>query len=316
VSVASPLAARPRPPRVGILCSRIRVEEKLLLQAFRARDIEPERIDDDEVTLEVDGDGHAPIRWDVVLGRSLSQSRELAALRVLEAHGVTTVNRASVVATCGDKVATSSALARHLLPTPRTVIAFTPEAALRAIEELGYPVVIKPPVGSWGRMVARLNDRDAAEAVLDHKHHLGGAQDSVFYVQEHIDKPGRDIRSFVAGDQTICAIYRHSDHWITNTARGGRATNCPVTEEIDRLSRGAAQAVGGGVLAVDLLERPDGDLLISEVNHTMEFRNSIEVTGVDIPGRIADHVLAVARRAQTAAATAGSVAGMAAGVAP
>jgi len=201
-----------------------------------------------------------------------------------------------VVAVCGDKVATSAALARRGLPTPRTLVAFTPEAALRGVEELGYPVVIKPAVGSWGRMVSRLNDRDAAEAVLEHKRALGSAADSVFYVQEHVDKPGRDIRSFVVGGETICAIYRESEHWITNTARGGHASNCPVTAEIDRLSRGAADAVGGGMVAVDLLESRDGRLLISEVNHTMEFRNSIDTTGVDIPGRMADHVLALAVR--------------------
>jgi [lysine-biosynthesis-protein LysW]--L-2-aminoadipate ligase len=282
-------------PRIGILCSRIRVEEKLLLQAFRARGTEPERIDDDEVVLDIRGPAGVPPRWDVVVDRSLSQTRALAALRVLEAQGVPTVNTAAVVATCGDKLATSAALAARGLPSPRTLIAFTPEAALRAIEELGYPVVIKPAVGSWGRMVSRLNDRDAAEAVLEHKRALGSAADSVYYIQEHVDKPGRDIRSFVVGGETICAIYRMSEHWITNTARGGHASNCPVTAEIDRLSRGAAGAVGGGMVAVDLLERGDGELLISEVNHTMEFRHSIDTTGVDIPGRMADHVLALAR---------------------
>ena len=293
------------PPRIGILCSRIRVEEKLLLQALRARGAEPERIDDDQVTLEICGEagpGGLPAAaaatpvWDVVFDRSLSQTRALAALRVLEAQGIVTVNTARVVATCGDKVATSAALAGRGLPSPRTLVAFTPEAALRAVEELGYPVVIKPAVGSWGRMVSRLNDRDAAEAVLEHKRALGTAANSVFYVQEHVDKPGRDIRSFVIGGETICAIYRRSEHWITNTARGGEASNCPVTAEIDRLSRAAAEAVGGGMVAVDLMERGDGELLISEVNHTMEFRNSIDTTGVDIPGRMADHVLALAER--------------------
>jgi [lysine-biosynthesis-protein LysW]--L-2-aminoadipate ligase len=283
-------------PRIGVLCSRIRLEEKLLLQALRARGAEPVRIDDDEAVLEIRGQAGTSPPWDAVLDRSLSQSRALAALRVLEAQGVTTVNAAAVVAVCGDKVATSAALARRGLPTPRTLVAFTPEAALRGVEELGYPVVIKPAVGSWGRMVSRLNDRDAAEAVLEHKRALGSAADSVFYVQEHVDKPGRDIRSFVVGGETICAIYRESEHWITNTARGGHASNCPVTAEIDRLSRGAADAVGGGMVAVDLLESRDGRLLISEVNHTMEFRNSIDTTGVDIPGRMADHVLALAAR--------------------
>ena len=123
---------------------------------------------------------------------------------------------------------------------------------------------------------------------------LGSYHHSIFYIQQYVDKPGRDIRSFVIGDQTIAAIYRRSDHWITNTARGGKTSNCPVTPEIHELSIAAAKAVGGGVVAVDLLETRAGELLVNEVNYTMEFRNSIDVTGVDIPGAIADYVLQVA----------------------
>jgi [lysine-biosynthesis-protein LysW]--L-2-aminoadipate ligase len=175
-------------------------------------------------------------------------------------------------------------------------MAFTPESALRAIETLGYPVVLKPAIGSWGRLLAKISDRDAAEALLEHKETLGSYQHAIFYIQEYVDKPARDIRSFVVGDETIGAIYRESDHWITNTARGGRARNCPITPELDQLSLAAARAVGGGVLAIDILEHADG-LLVSEVNYTMEFRNSIETTGVDIPGRIVDFVVAVGRAA-------------------
>jgi [lysine-biosynthesis-protein LysW]--L-2-aminoadipate ligase len=176
------------------------------------------------------------------------------------------------------------------------MIAFTPESALQAIERIGYPVVLKPAIGSWGRLLAKISDREAAEALLEHKETLGSYQHAIFYVQEYVEKPGRDIRSFVVGEETICAIYRESEHWVTNTARGARARNCPLTPEIDRVSRAAAAAVGGGVLAIDILER-DGELLVSEVNYTMEFRNSIEVTGVDIPGRIVDHVLRTGERA-------------------
>jgi len=140
-----------------------------------------------------------------------------------------------------------------------------------------------------------VNDREAAEAILEHKTVLGSYHHSIFYIQEFIDKPQRDIRTFVVNDETICGIYRTSEHWITNTARGGRASNCPITPEIDSLSRAAARAVGGGVVAVDILERPGGEMLVNEVNYTMEFRNSIDTTGVDIPGRVVDYVLAVGR---------------------
>jgi [lysine-biosynthesis-protein LysW]--L-2-aminoadipate ligase len=208
---------------------------------------------------------------------------------------VRTVNRLEVVQTCGDKLATTSALVREGVPTPQVKIAFTPESALEAIEAMGYPVVLKPSVGSWGRLLSKINDRQAAEAILEHKQTLGGYQHHIYYIQEYVDKPARDIRAFVVGDETICAIYRYSEHWVTNTARGGRASNCPVTPQIHALSLAAARAVGGGVVAVDLLETPDGRLLVNEVNHTMEFRNSIDTTGVNIPGRIVDYVLKVAR---------------------
>jgi [lysine-biosynthesis-protein LysW]--L-2-aminoadipate ligase len=248
-----------------------------------------DRLDDRELVFDLQ---RPQLSYDVVLERSLHHSRALYALRVLNLAGVRTVNSYEVALTCGDKINTTTALISAGVPSPRTLVAFTPESALAAIETLGYPVVLKPAIGSWGRLLAKISDRDAAEALLEHKETLGSYQHAIFYIQEYVRKPARDIRSFVVGDETICAIYRESEHWITNTARGGRARNCPVTPEIDRLSQAAARAVGGGVLAVDLLEGDDG-LLVSEVNYTMEFRNSIDTTGVDIPGRIVDYVASV-----------------------
>ena len=172
------------------------------------------------------------------------------------------------------------------------LVAHTPESALQAIERLGYPVVLKPAVGSWGRLLSKVNDREAAEAILEHKETLGSYHHSIFYIQKYVEKHGRDIRSFVVGDETICAIYRTSPHWITNTARGGVATNCPVTREVNDISVRAAKAVGGGVVAIDLFETPDG-LMVNEVNYTMEFRNSIDTTGVDIPAKVVDYVVEV-----------------------
>jgi [lysine-biosynthesis-protein LysW]---L-2-aminoadipate ligase len=289
-----------------MLASRVRVEEKLLLDAFRQRNVEVTLLDDRAITFDLSSPDVSWGRYDVILERSLSQYRGLHLLHALEALGVRTVNRYAVAATCDDKYLTTAALMRSGIPTPRTLLAFTPEAALRALDELGYPAVLKPTVGSWGRLLAKVNDREAAEAVLEHKQTLGSFQHSIFYLQEYVEKPGRDIRAFVVGDRTICAIYRTSPHWVTNTARGASATNCPVTPELDALCRAAAQAVGGGVLAVDLLESPRG-VLVSEINATMEFRNSIEPTGVDIPGAIADYALDFARGPRASAPAPGGV---------
>jgi [lysine-biosynthesis-protein LysW]--L-2-aminoadipate ligase len=278
--------------KMGVLCSRVRVEEKMLFAALQERGVDYDRIDPREVVFELGGNGLD--RYDAVLVRCLSHSQAYYITRWLESVGMSAISPHRVVATCGDKLLTSAALQKAGVPIPRTKVAFTPMAALEAIEEMGYPVVLKPLLGSWGRLLARVSDRYAAEAILEHKKTLGGYQHSIFYIQEYVEKPGRDIRSFVAGDETVAAIYRNSTHWITNTAREGTASNCPITPEIDRISRAAAQAVGGGVVAIDILEAPDGRLLVSEVNHTPEFRNSIAPTGVDIPGEIIDYVLEVA----------------------
>jgi [lysine-biosynthesis-protein LysW]---L-2-aminoadipate ligase len=277
--------------RLAILTSRIRVEEKLLIEALRKRAIEFDLIDDGELLLDL---AHPDERWreyDAVLCRSMSQSRGLAVLYVLEHWGVRVYNPAAVTATCNDKLLTTLALLRAGIPTPRTLLAFDPQVTIRGVEMLGYPVVLKPTTGSWGRLLARVNDRDAAEAVLEHQETLGSYQHHVHYVQEHIAKPQRDIRAFVVGGRTICAIYRTSEHWVTNTARGAVASNCPVTPELDGLCARAAQAVGGGILAIDVLEDPQRGLLINEINATMEFRNSIAPTGVDIPNEMLDYVL-------------------------
>jgi [lysine-biosynthesis-protein LysW]--L-2-aminoadipate ligase len=266
-------------PRVGFLYSRIRVEEKLLLERFEKRPgVEVVHINDGETFFDI---AKKPAEVDVLFERSISYSRGLYVTRIFEAHGIPVVNTALVAERCGDKYVTSQILASNGIPTPRVLMAFDENSALQAVEAMGYPCVLKPVVGSWGRLLAKVDNRAAAEAIIEHKSTLG-VNHQVFYIQEYIDKPGRDIRAFVVGEECICAIYRTSEGWITNTARGGVATNCPVTPEIAELCHRAAHAVGGGLLALDLFETGDG-YTINEINHTMEFRNSIATTGVDIP---------------------------------
>jgi [lysine-biosynthesis-protein LysW]--L-2-aminoadipate ligase len=281
--------------RIAILASRIRVEEKLLVEALNRRAITFDIIDDGDLLFELARPDERWRSYDAVVCRSVSQSRGLAVLHVLEHWGIPVYNSATVTTTCNDKLLTTLALQRADLPTPRTLLAFDAQTALRGIETLGYPVVLKPTTGSWGRLLARVNDRDAAEALLEHQETLGSYQHHIHYIQEYIAKPQRDIRAFVVGERTICAIYRTSEHWVTNTARGAVTSNCPVTPELDSLCVRAAQAVGGGILAVDVLEHAERGLLVNEINATMEFRNSIAPTGVDIPNVMLDYVLSHVR---------------------
>ena len=279
--------------KVGFLHSIVRKEEKLLLDEFRSRPgIEVVDIDDRDQVFNLHKN---PYVIDVVLERCVNHSRAIHAIKVFEDFGIPTVNTYHVAEVCGSKFLTTQAIIKARIRTPRCYLAFTPESALAAMDELGYPCVIKPNTGSWGRLLSKVNDRDAAEAILEHKEILGSYHHSIFYIQEYVEKNGRDIRSFVVGDDCICAIYRNSGHWITNTARGGKSSNCPVTDELHDISVRAAKAVGGGVVAIDVFETPEG-LSINEVNYTMEFRNSIDTTGVNIPAKVVDYVLKVGRR--------------------
>jgi [lysine-biosynthesis-protein LysW]--L-2-aminoadipate ligase len=289
--------------KIGVLYSRVRVEEKLLFETMDARGLTYDRIDDRDITFDLAEPGHW-LDYDVILERCINHSRALYALKILNDWGIPTVNTAHVADVCGNKLLTSSALIRAGLPSPTVKVAFTPESAIQAIEEIGYPVILKPAIGSWGRLLSKVNDRDAAEAILEHKEILGSYHHSIFYIQEYIRKPKRDIRAFVVGNETIAAIYRQSEHWITNTARGGVASNCPVTPELNALCVAASNAVGGGITGVDVLEDPERGFLVNEVNYTIEFRNSIATTGVDIPNRIIDYLLAVGRRDVNPLATA------------
>ena len=283
--------------KIGVLYSRVRVEEKWIFAAMEKRGIDYERLDDRAISFDLEN----PEPWrafDAVLERSISYTSGLYALRLLNSFGVPTVNTATVAEVCGDKLTTSAMLAKAGVPQPRNVVAFTPEAALDAIEAFGYPVVLKPVVGSWGRLLAKVNDRDAAEAVLEHKSTLGSVQHSVFYIQEFIKKPGRDIRAIVIGDRVLTAMYRKSEHWITNTARGGEGELCPITPEIEEMCLKATAAVGGGVLAVDLIEHTERGYLVNEINHTMEFHTMQPVSGIDIAGEIVEYVVKVAKSSE------------------
>ncbi len=289
--------------RVAIVISHIRPEEKLLITAFQSQGVEPDVIVDREINLDITAgaeqlapSGVAWREYDLIMERSVSTSRGLYLLAIFAAWGLNALNSYETASTCADKFRTTVALTRAGIPQPRARTTFDPDTTMQAIADLGYPAVLKPVTGSWGRLLARINDREAAEAIIEHRQTLGDYNLHVYYVQEYVNKPGRDIRAFVIGDRTICAIYRDSEHWITNTARGGKASNCPVTPELNDICVRAAKAVGGGIVAIDVLEDQERGLLVNEVNHTMEFRNSSAPTGVDIPSEVVRYALSTVQQ--------------------
>lgn len=274
--------------KIGILHSTIRGDEKLLIQSARKRNIEVELIDIRKQNL--NPETFQP-SFDVALERSVSTVKGSYMVSFLESVGVNVVNSSAVARLCEDKFLTSLVLQQNDVHTPRFAMAFTEEQAIQAVDEIGgYPVIVKPAQGSWGRLLAKINDEDALQAVLEHKDVLGSPLQKAFYIQEYIEKPGRDIRTFCIDGEVIGAIYRDSSHWITNTARGGKASNCPVTPELQKISQKASDAVGGGILAMDVFETNNG-FSINEINHTMEFKNSEEPTGVDISGKVIEYCI-------------------------
>lgn len=275
--------------RLGLLHEGLRAEEKMLVEAARDRDHEPVPLDLRETSFSTHRAPDPDV--DAVLVRVPGYHRALAAAQALDRHGVPVVNAPGTIRVCGDKAEASLRLAEAGVPTPETRLAYDLGGAAESLEALGGEAVVKPPVGSWGRLLARVADEETLRTLVDHKRTLGGPRHGVLYLQEVVDKGGRDVRAFVAGGEVLCAIERvNEDDWITNTARGARARDQEVTPEIEEVCLDAAEAVGGGALALDLMPRPDGTWTCHEVNHSMEFRNSVEPTGVDIPGRVIEHL--------------------------
>jgi [lysine-biosynthesis-protein LysW]--L-2-aminoadipate ligase len=272
----------------GVLYTRIREDEKLLLDELRDRGHEVTKVDVREPAFHLDAAPAVLDGLDLAVNRCMESSRSRYVALLLGSYGVPVVNDPGTTATCADKVRGSLALLRAGVPTPRTTLAFTPESALAAVEAFGYPCVMKPVTGSWGRLVSRIDTRAAAETVLEHKDVLGGYEHKVFYVQEYVEKPDRDVRVLTCDAEPVAAMTRSSEHWLTNAARGARTEAFDLDAEAREVAVRASEAVGGGMLGVDLMETEAG-YVCHEVNSGVEFKSlNAAVPDVDVPARVVD----------------------------
>jgi [lysine-biosynthesis-protein LysW]--L-2-aminoadipate ligase len=267
------------------------MEEKAIFAALERRRAAWVHLDPRRFVAEIPASRPAFCR---ALNREMSQARALAVGELLESAGTPTVNAPSVIACCGDKLRTSLALAAAGVPAPRTVVALGPEAAMEAMERIGFPVVVKPVVGSWGRLSAVVRDRETASIVLEHREALQSPQRHVTYVQELVDSGGSDLRMIVVGDEVLGAVRRVGRDWRANVARGGESTPFVPGDELVKLALDAARAVGGGILGVDLVEDGDRRPLVLEVNHRVEFAGfqAAHTGRVDVAEAIVDHLCA------------------------
>jgi len=281
----------------ALIADRVRYEEKAILLASRRLSFSLKQIDAKNIILELRRKRTKEVDYDTALMRCVSFYRGLHIAATLEGYGVRVINSSSTSNICGNKLLASVALERHGIKTPRTLVAFTPEAACRAANMLGFPSVLKPVVGSWGRLIAPLKDEDTAEAILEDRTYMYPLY-QIFYLQEYVDRPPRDIRCVVVGGEPIAAIYRYSPpgEWKTNVAQGGVSEPCKITTEIENIAVKASKAVKGEVVGVDMMESEEHGLLVHEVNHSTEFKAAATTTGVNIAGEIVKYVARSRRR--------------------
>ncbi|MDG6947569.1 MAG: lysine biosynthesis protein LysX [Nitrososphaerota archaeon] len=282
--------------RLTITFDRLRWEEKALSEAAGAAGIEVSLVDVKGLVFEVPR--RRPEFGDIVLQRCISHYRSSNLTRVLEGAGIQVVNSQAVAEVCSNKLATTIALSKAGVPTPRTFLALTSEAAEEAAEALGYPLVLKPFTGSWGRMVTVVRDRGTLQSLIEYKEELANPQEQhMYYLQEYVNRPPRDVRAIVAGDSIIACVHRVAPpgEWRTNVARGATSEAFKPDAELTEIILRAAQAVGGGILGVDAME-PDSGYLVHEVNNTVEFKGAQSAVGFDIPTKLMSYVAGAARR--------------------
>ena len=281
----------------SIIFDRTRWEEKALIKAAKRKRIKINLIDAKNTSFDIISEDLTEAYGEIVLQRCISYFRGLHVSAILENKGMKVVNSYDTTSICGNKMLTSLALSKAKVPTPKTFVAFTPETALETLDEIGYPAVIKPVIGSWGRLVSPIRDRATAEAILEHREQMGSSLLQIHYIQEMVKRPPRDIRTIVVGDEVTVAIYRSSPSgsWRTNVALGATTTECPITSELEETALKAAKAVGGGILAVDLMESPKGNV-VHEINSTIEFRGAESGTGVNIASKILDYLTEISKK--------------------
>ncbi|HKX80646.1 MAG TPA: lysine biosynthesis protein LysX [Nitrososphaera sp.] len=277
-----------------ILYDSIRWEEKALYETAKKKGLEVENVDCKNLTLNLN-DKTAAYKDKIILQRCVSYFKNVHSTAALEGLGALVINPLQAAIMCGNKLYSHMLLERAGVRTPKAFSAFSEEGALAALDKHGYPAVIKPTVGSWGRLIALLKDKEAARAVIEDREHMFPIY-QIYYFEELVERPPRDIRAIVVGDRVVAAIYRYSGEgeWKTNMALGGHAEACPVTAELEDICLKAARSLGGQIVGVDLMEGKEG-LIVHEVNNTTEFKNTVRVTGVDIPGIMVDHALAQSR---------------------
>lgn len=279
--------------RICVIYDKLRFEEKKIFNNIREKGFDAILVDGKSLTFDTESSKSDSRFGDIVLQRMISYNRGLYLTYCLEHVGLPVVNSFNVSEICGNKLITSMVLKKNNVPTPKTTLAFSTESARECMKNLGYPLVVKPIIGSWGRGIYQIKDQSMAEMLLETRQDNDNSFSRIYYFQELIDRPSRDIRCIVVGDEIVASVYRHSseNEWRTNVAMGGRTEEAPLTSELQEIVLKASKAIGSGILGVDLMEDRERGYLVHEVNNTVEFRGASAVCKSDIAGAMTDYLV-------------------------
>ncbi len=279
-------------PRIVFLYDIVRLDERMLIDRLRERS-EVELLHIPSAILPLSNE--PMVAGDIALQRCTSYYNAISSTIAVESWGLRVINNSFALAISEDKAWSLALMSKQGIPVPKTLLAYSIEGAVEAARKLGFPVVLKPVMGSWGRLASLAVDEETVRSIAEHREYLGGVY-RIHYIQEYVRKPGRDIRAMCIGDSVPVAIYRESSHWITNTARGGRAVPARVNAELEDVVLRACKAVGVEIGGVDVVEDPERGYLVLEVNAVPEYKNIARVTGVDVANLIVDYVVSEAKR--------------------
>lgn len=283
--------------KICIVFDRLRTEEKMLEKEASNLGHDAVMLDAKITQINTDSKRKDFDFGDVVLERCVSYFRGLHFTASLEFMDVPVLNKFQVANQCGNKMFMTLLLKKYNVPTPKTYFSFSSESASENIEKVGYPLVIKPVIGSWGRGVMQLKDKDTADALFEIRDITDSPHDRIFYLQELVNRPPRDIRVITVGDEPIAAMYRKSSGGFkTNIALGADPELCEITKEIEEISTKASKSMGGGILGIDIMEDEKRGLVVHEVNNTVEFKGLARVSRRNIPKEMVEFALNYVRK--------------------
>lgn len=283
--------------KVCIVFDRLRSEEKMLEKEALALGHDAVMLDAKTVHTSTESK-RQDFDFEVVLERCVSYFRGLHFTAFLDFMEVPVLNKFDVASRCGNKMFMTLLLKKNNVPTPKTFFSFSKETAIESIEKAGYPLVVKPVIGSWGRGVIPVKDRDTMDAIIEIREITDSPHDRIYYLQELIKRPPRDIRVITVGDKAVAAMYRRSEGegFKTNIALGAAPELCEITNEMEDIAIKASRAMGGGILGIDMMEDERRGLVVHEVNNTVEFKGLAKVAKENIPKKIVEFALNYVRK--------------------